>query len=165
MLNMGSWFISTMISNLEKGEYDSSLCGNWGMVKYPHADGVPAGSTLGTITGLAVTSATDKKDAAFEFVAWVSGEEGAKVMASTGNFPALMTDEVSDIISGLAGFPSDAESKEALKVSNLYLEVPYAENVSAINDILDTYHKSIMNREITVDEGIKKMNEEVAKIK
>ncbi|MDE7341004.1 MAG: extracellular solute-binding protein [Lachnospiraceae bacterium] len=164
MMNMGSWFISTLISNIANGEYDASLCGNWGMVKYPHADGVEAGSTLGTITGLSVTSVSDNKDEAFKFVEWVSGAEGAKVMAETGNFPALMNDEVSGIISGMEGFPTDAESKEALNVSNLYLEVPYAENVSEINDILDTYHKSIMNQEMTIDEGIAKMNEEVGKV-
>lgn len=164
MMNMGSWFISTMIAKIESGEYDSSLCGNWGLAKYPHAEGVEAGSTLGTITGLAVTSVSDQKQAAFDFVNWVSGAEGAKVMAETGNFPALMNDEVSGIIAGLKNFPTDEASKEALNVSNLYLEVPYAENVSEINAILDTYHKSIMNREITVDEGIAKMNEEVGKI-
>ncbi|MCM1125702.1 MAG: sugar ABC transporter substrate-binding protein [Lachnospiraceae bacterium] len=164
MMNMGSWYISTLISSLQSGEYDASLCGNWGMVKYPHAEGVEAGSTLGTITGLAVTSVSDQKDAAFEFVKWVSGAEGAKVMAETGNFPALMNDEVAGIISSLDGFPQDAESKEALNVSNLYLEVPYAENVSAVNDILDTYHKSIMNREISIDDGIAAMNEEVGKV-
>ncbi|MCI8773854.1 MAG: sugar ABC transporter substrate-binding protein [Lachnospiraceae bacterium] len=164
MMNMGSWFISTLISNIASGEYDASLCGNWGMVKYPHADGVEAGSTLGTITGLSVTSVSDNKDEAFKFVEWVSGAEGAKVMAETGNFPALMNDEISGIIAGMEGFPTDAESKEALNVSNLYLEVPYAENVSEINDILDTYHKSIMNQEMTIDEGIAKMNEEVGKV-
>lgn len=164
MLNMGSWFISTLISNIKSGEYDASLCGNWGMVKYPHADGVEAGSTLGTITGLSVTSVSKNKDAAFKFVQWVSGAEGAKVMAETGNFPALMNDEVAGIISSIEGFPTDAESKEALNVSNLYLEVPYAENVSEINDILDTYHKSIMNQEMTIDEGIAAMNEEVGKV-
>lgn len=164
MMNMGSWYISTLISSIQSGEYDASLCGNWGMVKYPHAEGVEAGSTLGTITGLAVTSVSDQKDAAFEFVKWVSGAEGAKVMAETGNFPALMNDEVAGIISSLDGFPQDAESKEALNVSNLYLEAPYAENVSAINDILDTYHKSIMNREMSIDDGIAAMNEEVGKV-
>lgn len=164
MLNMGSWFISTLIANIQSGEYDASLCGNWGMVKYPHAEGVEPGSTLGTITGLAVTSVSDQKDAAFEFVKWVSGAEGAKVMAQTGNFPALMNEEVAGIISSLEGFPEDAESKEALNVSNLYLEVPYAENVSAINDILDTYHKSIMNREMTIEDGIAYMSTEVSKV-
>lgn len=164
MLNMGSWFIATMISNLQSGEYDSSLCGNWGIVKYPHAEGVEAGSTLGTITGLSVTTASDTPDAAWEFVKWVSGEEGAAVMASSGNFPAIMTDEVKDMIAGLEGFPTDAESKEALSVSNLYLEVPYGENVSEINSVLDSYHGSIMTGEMSIEEGINKMNEEVQKI-
>lgn len=164
MMNMGSWFISTLIANLNKGEYDASLCGNWGLVKYPHAEGVEAGSTLGTITGLAVTSVSKQKQAAFDFVQWVSGNEGAKIMAETGNFPALMNDEVTGIISSLEGFPTDEASREALHVSNLYLEVPYAENVAPINDILDTYHKSIMNREVTIDAGIASMNTEVGKI-
>ena len=164
MMNQGSWFISTLMTNIASGEYDASLCGNWGLVKYPHAEGVEAGSTLGTITGLSVVAASDVKDAAFDFVEWVSGEEGAKVMASSGNFPALMTDDIAGMISSLEGFPTDAESKEALKVSNLYLEVPYAENVAEINNVLDTYHKSIMNREVSIDEGIASMNEEVGKI-
>lgn len=165
MMNMGSWFIATMISNLASGEYDSSLCGNWGIVKYPHAEGVEPGSTLGTITGLAVTTATDTPDAAWEFVKWVSGEEGAAVMASTGNFPAIMTSEAMDIITGLDGFPQDAQSKEALNVSNLYLEVPYAPNVSEINSALDSYHGSIMSGEMTIDDGIKAMEDAVKAIK
>lgn len=164
MLNMGSWYISTLMSSLASGEYDSSLCGNWGIVKYPHAEGVEPGSTLGTITGLAVTSVSDQKDAAFDFVEWVSGSEGASVMASTGNFPALMNDEIAEIIAGLDGFPTDEASREALSVSNLYLEVPYAEKVSEVNDVLDTYHKAIMNREVSIDDGIASMNEEVGKI-
>lgn len=161
MMNMGSWFIATMMTNLQTGEYDSSLCGNWGMVKYPHAEGVEPGSTLGTITGLAVTSASKQPDAAWDFVNWVSGKDGAAVMAETGNFPAIMSDEVTDIITGLEGFPADEASKEALTVSNLYLEVPYADNVSEINSILDSYHGSIMGGEMTIDEGIKAMNDAV----
>lgn len=164
MLNMGSWFIATLISNLESGEYDSSLCGNWGIASYPHPDGAEAGSTIATITGLAVTSASQHKDEAFDFVNYVSGDEGANVMALTGNFPAKMTDSVIDIISGMAGFPTDESSKEALKVTNAYLEVPYAENVSEINNVLDTYHTAIMNREVAVEDGIASMNEEVGKI-
>ncbi|MCR5717040.1 MAG: sugar ABC transporter substrate-binding protein [Lachnospiraceae bacterium] len=164
MMNMGSWFISTMMTNLQSGEYDSSLCGNWGIVKYPHADGVEAGSTLGTITGLSVTTACDTPDAAWEFVKWVSGENGAAVMAKTGNFPAVMNSEVQDLIAGLEGFPTDAESKEALNVSNLYLELPYDANCAEINSVLDTYHGSIMSGEMSIDDGIAAMNTEVQAI-
>ena len=91
-------------------------------------------------------------------------QNNAKVMASTGNFPAIMTDDVINTIAGMAGFPTDEGSKEALNITNAYLEVPYAENVSEINSILDTYHTSIMNREVTVEEGVASMNEQVGKI-
>ena len=164
MLNMGSWFIATLISNIKSGEYDASLCGNWGIVKYPHADGVEPGSTLGTITGLAVTAASDTPEAAWDFVKWVSGSEGAAVMASSGNFPAIMTAEVKNTIASMEGFPKDANSKEALNVSNLYLEVPYGKNVSEINSILDTYHGAIMSGEMSIDDGIKAINSEVGKL-
>ena len=136
MLNMGSWYVATMIASLESGEYDADLCGNWGI-------------------------ASDTPDAAWEFVKWVSGEEGAAVMAETGNFPAIMTEEAMSLITGLEGFPTDDASKEALNVSNLYLEVPYAENVSEINSALDSYHGSIMSGEMSIDEGIAAMNEAV----
>lgn len=162
MMNMGSWYISTLISNIKSGEYDGSLCGNWGMVKYPHVEGVEPGSTLGVITGLAVTTATDVPDKAWDFVKWASGEEGAEVMASTGNFPAIMTDEALKTITSLDGFPKDKESIDALEVSNLYLETPYAENVSEISSVLNTYHSMIMGGEISVDDGIEEMNKEVA---
>lgn len=162
MLNQGSWFIATLITNIASGEYDASLCGNWGIAKYPHAEGVEPGSTLGTITGLSVTSACDTPDAAWDFVNWVSGEEGAAVMASSGNFPAIMTEDVKAAITGIEGFPTDDASKEALNVSNLYLEVPYGDNVSEINSILDSYHGSIMTGEMSIEDGIGKMNEEIA---
>lgn len=165
MMNMGSWFISTMISSLNDGSYDKAVCGNWGIVKYPHAQGVEPGSTLGTITGLAITRASDNKDEAFDFIDFVSGAKGAAVMAKTGNFPAMTTDEVISIITGLDGFPKDSESAKALEVTNLYLEVPYAQNVSEINSLLDTYHKEIMNGDKTIDEGIKAMNDAVSRIR
>ncbi len=164
MMNMGSWYISTLISKLQSGEYLKEDCGNWGMAKYPHAEGVEAGSTLGTITGIAITTGASDKDAAWDFVSFVSGTEGAQIMAQTGNFPAIMTDEAMELIAGLEGFPADEQSKEALKVSNLYLEVPYHESVSEVNNILDTYHASIMSGEMSIDDGIAAMNEEIGKI-
>jgi multiple sugar transport system substrate-binding protein len=161
-MNMGSWFIATLIQKIKDGEYTD--CTNWGIVKYPHADGVEAGSTLSTITALAVPTSAPNKDAAWDFVKFVSGAEGAEVMASTGNFPAIMTDDVIDTITSLDGFPQDENSIEALNVSNLYLEVPYDENVSEVNSILDTYHSMIMGGEMSVDDGIKAMNDEIAPI-
>ena len=163
-MNQGSWYIGTLLGNLASGEYDSSLCGNWGIVKYPHAEGVEPGSTLGAIAALGVVSSSEKQEAAWDFVKWASGAEGAEVLSNTGNFPAIQVSSTLDTISSLEGFPSDEASKEALNVSNLYLEVPYGDHVSEINSVLDSYHGSIMTGEMSIDDGIAAMNSEVQKI-
>lgn len=164
MINMGSWFVTTLINNLASGEYDTSLCGNWGIAAYPHPDGVAAGTTLGAITGLAITSESQKKDAAWDFIKWVSGEEGAAVLASSGNFPAISNDEVTAAIASMDGFPQDEQSREALKTTAVYLEAPYGDDLAEISPILGTYHEMIMQRECTPAEGVAKMNEEAGKI-
>ena len=164
MMNMGSWFVTTLINNLKSGEFDASLCGNWGIAKYPHAEGIDAGTTLGAVTGLSVVSESQKKDAAWDFIKWVSSEEGAIILAASGNFPAISNDEITAAIASIDGFPQDEQSREALGTVTVYLEAPYGKDLSAINPILGTYHEMIMQRECTVEEGIKMMNEETSKI-
>ena len=164
MTNNGSWFITTLLSKLGSGEFDPALCGNWGMVKYPHAEGVPAGTTLGQVTGMSLVSESKNKEAAWEFIKWCSGEEGAKVLASSGTFPAISNSEITSMIASLDGFPEDPESLEALNVTQLYLETPYGKELSDINSVLGTYHDMIMAGEISAEEGVAAMNEEASKI-
>ena len=164
MMNQGTWFITTLLAKLKSGEFDKSLCGNWGMVKYPHAEGVEAGTTLGTVTGMSVVAASDQQEAAFNFINWASGEEGAKILAASGTFPAILNDDITGQIAGLEGFPTDDASKEALKTVKIYLEAPYGKDLTDIQTILGTYHDMIMTGEMTPEDGIKAMNEEAAKI-
>ena len=122
------------------------------------------GTTLGAITGLTIAEESENKDEAWKFINWVTGEEGAKILAKTGNFPAISNDEIIEEILSMEGFPQDEQTKEALTVTKMYLEAPYGKELSQINEVLGTYHAMIMNRECTVEEGISKMNEETAKI-
>ena len=161
MMNMGSWFIPTQIAQIQKGEATST---NWGLAKYPHPAGVPAGTTLGTITGISVNRNSKNKDAALDFMKFVSGPEGAVVLANTGNFPAIMNQDVINIISRIPGFPTDANSKEALNVYKTYLEMPLHERSAEIETVLNEAHDAIMIKEITVAEGIRQMNERVQAI-
>lgn len=162
MMNMGTWFIPTLIEKIEIGEY--SDISNWGLVKYPHAEGVEPGSTLATITSLAVTSSSKQKDAAFDFINFVSTEEGAKIIADTGTIPAMMNDDVITSISAMEGFPEDEASAEALRIANTYLEMPVHEYSAEIETILNTAHDNIMTKNVSIDEGIEYMNTEVGKL-
>lgn len=161
MMNMGSWFIPTQIEKVKSGE---SLSPNWGIVKYPHPEGVAAGSTLGQVTSLGINPNSAKKEAAADFLNWVATEDAAKALAATGNFPAISTAETSELLASTEGFPTDDASKEALTIAALYLEMPMSDKASDIEQVLNTEHDAIMTGAETVDEGIANMNEQVQAI-
>jgi ABC-type sugar transport system, periplasmic component len=163
MMNMGSWYIATQIAKVKAGEADASK--SWGIVKYPHAEGVEPGTTLGTITSVSVSQGSKQKDAAWDFVKFISSPECAKVIASTGTIPAIMNDAVVESIAAMPGFPSDAESKDALHVAKAYLEMPLDDNAGKIETVLNQCHDEIMTYNISIADGLKKMSEGVSKIK
>lgn len=164
MVNMGSWFLATMQQYNASAASEGYEPVNFGMVKYPHPDGAPAGSTLGTVTSLGVNKNSENKEAAFDFVNWCASAEGAAVVAATGTFPAVSTSETLDIIAATDGFPDDANSKEALTTAAVYLEMPLSNKASEIETVLNTEHDAIMTGAESVDEGIKNMNEQVQAI-
>ena len=164
MCNMGSWFLGTLLAYNSNAASEGYEPVNFGMVKYPHPDGVPAGTTLGTVTSLGVNSNSAHKEAAIDFVNWCASAEGAAVMASTGNFPAIFDDATLDIIASLDGFPADEASKEALNTVAIYLEMPLSNKASEIEQVLNTEHDAIMTGAETIDEGIANMNEQVQAI-
>ncbi|MBN1922464.1 MAG: sugar ABC transporter substrate-binding protein [Anaerolineae bacterium] len=156
MLPMGSWFIGTMIAAKNDGEVDF----NWGVAKFPHPEGVAAGTTAGTLTSLAINANSENKDAAWDFIKFYSGVEGAKALAKTGNLPALRTAEVLDIFASLEGVPSEAT--EALQTVTVRLELPMHPKVGAVEQILNEEHELIMTQSVSVDEGIASMTERVS---
>lgn len=164
MCNMGSWFIATLQKYNAEAASNGVQPVNFGIVKYPHPDGAPAGSTLGTVTSLAVNANSEKKEAALDFVNWCASEDGAKCVAAVGTFPAVASDETNKIISSTEGFPSDDASLEALNTTAIYLEMPLSDKASEIETILNTEHDAIMTESETVDEGIANMNEQVQAI-
>lgn len=162
MMNMGSWFIPTLIDKIKTGEYTD--CTNWGLAKYPHAEGVEPGSTLATITALAIPTSAPNKDLAWEFVKFVTGEEGAEIIASTGSIPASMNESIAEMVASVEGFPADDSSKEALQTANLYLEMPVHPKSAEIETVLNEAHDGIMTESITIDDGIAQMNEKIGAI-
>lgn len=157
MLPMGSWFISTLISKHETGEATM----DWGLVKFPHQTGVAAGTTAGTITSLAINTNSEKKAAAWDFIKFYTGEAGSKVLAKTGNLPAIRDQSVLSILSSKEGYPTDDGSKEALATAKVRLELPIHPKVSIIERILNEEHELILIGENTVDEGLAEMSRRV----
>jgi multiple sugar transport system substrate-binding protein len=156
LLPMGSWFIGTLIAAKDKGEFSF----NWGVAKYPHPEGVKAGTTAGTLTSLAINKNSKNQDAAWDFIKFYSGIEGAKALATTGNLPAIRNAEVLAIFGAKKGVP--AEAAEALQTATVRLELPMHPKVGAVEKILNEEHDLIMTQSVPVDEGIANMTKRVS---
>ena len=161
MLPMGSWFVATQINKVKSGE---SLSKNWGIAKFPHIEGVEPGTSAATITALAVSANSKHQEQALDFVNFVAGPEGAKVVASTGTLPAMMSPEALETIISKDGFPQDDTSRDALTTVKRYLEMPVNLLASDIEVVLNRAHDAIMTDNIAIEDGLKQMDEDVQKI-
>lgn len=124
-----------------------------------------AGATAAQIAGLSVNTNSGHKEAALDFIQFVTGPEGAAIIASTGTFPALRTDDVAEKIAALPGFPQDQGSKDALQAGKAYLEMAVNPNAAKIEVVLNRVHDALMTDNISIDDGIKDMNDGVKAIK
>ncbi|WP_445678773.1 ABC transporter substrate-binding protein [Radicibacter daui] len=161
MMPMGSWFVGTQIKKVKSGE---SLSKNWGIAAFAHPDGVEAGSTAAVVTALAVNANSKHQQAALDFVNFVTGPEGAAVVAKTGTLPALKTDEVLATITSTPGFPQDETSLNALRSKKAYLELPVDLKAADIEVVLNRAHDAIMTNNISVEDGLKQMDDGVQAI-
>lgn len=161
MLPMGTWLIGSQIAKVASEE---SLATEWGVVKYPHPEGVAAGSTAGNVTALGINSSSKQAEAAAAFIKWVSGPEGARIIAETGTIPALRDDAVMKTITSRDGFPSDAESAQALVTAGVYLELPVHPKAAKYELVLNRVHDALMTNNISVTDAIAEMNADVAEI-
>ena len=161
MMPMGYWYVATLIQNIKDGAYNVN---GWGLAAMPTKEDVKAGSTFGNLTGTMINKASANKDLAWDYIAWLSGEEGSKVTASTGNRPAWVSEGVAEVMSSVDGFPTDEGSKAALIPTFVAIEIPGTAEASQISTILGEEHSAIMTREETIEEGIANMNERVQEL-
>ncbi|MDR2535468.1 MAG: sugar ABC transporter substrate-binding protein [Treponema sp.] len=150
-LPMGTWFYTTIITRINNQEANI----RWGIAALPHPEGVPAGWTVGSVTPLAINQASKNKDAAWEFVKFATGEEGAKIHASAGSLPARANTQTLQSIANAPGMPEGALA--ALTVKNITLDRPMEDQVLQINQMLGEEHSLIMLGEVTVDQGLANM--------
>ena len=151
MMPMGTWFLSTIITRISAGE--ASI--NWGIAALPHPENVEAGWTVGSVTPIAINNASKVKDAAWEFVKFVTSEEGAKIYAASGQFPSRANAQTLEAIANYPGMPEG--SLDALIVKNIALDRPMETNVLQVNQMLGEEHSLIMLEEVTVDQGLANM--------
>ena len=153
MIPMGSWFIGTLTQDKDAGKFDF----NWGVTAIPHPADTKAGATVGSTTPVAINAKSDVPDLAWEYVKFVTGEEGAQVLADNGIFPAAESQAISDKLAAIPGFPEDGQ--DALKTTSWVLDRPLDAKMAAVRKVLEEEHDLIMIGEEDVDTGISNMNQ------
>lgn len=153
MMPMGTWFMSTILSSIRKGESDI----NWGVSALPHAEGCETGMTVGAATPICINASSRNKEQAWEFLKFAAGEEGAAVLAQNGLLSGYASDCALQKISELEDMPEGI--KEALAVQKIYPDRPVAEHVVEVNQMLGNIHKQIMLGEVSVEEGLQEMSQ------
>ena len=71
---------------------------------------------------MGVSASSKNKDAAWEFVKYCSGEEGAKIYADCGMIPARMNADTIKALAALDGMPEGLE--EALQTKHVAMDRP-----------------------------------------
>lgn len=120
------------IQQLRDLEKEGQISFDWDIVPMPHPEGVEANTTWGTANPIGISKTSKNKEAAWEFVKYTAGKEGAKVFASIGRLPAYVDDEVKGLFIG------DGSEKPAnigiLTEANVYLENPAIPGANVVKD-------------------------------
>lgn len=96
MLISGEWFPGMMLNAKNKSLLNNFAWNDWGIARLP-CD-LPQYRSIGVPTFLHIHADSKKKDAAFAFLAWMGGAEGAKAVAKAGFLPAVITPDVEGIL-------------------------------------------------------------------
>lgn len=159
MLPMGSWLITDTIIALEAGGTELK---NWGVTRLPHPEGVEPGYTMGASTQAAINVRSEKKELAYDFLEFLCGEEGARILIQNGAIPAWSSSELKTVYASVPGFPQDC--LDALDITNMVIESPVHRQMTIIDKILTEEHEAIMTGEKSIDQGLSDMGERVSKV-
>ena len=156
MMPMGTWYFVTFLAQQKSGDAETF---DWGVAPMPQNEDWDPGTepmTFGDPGTFAVSSLAKGQElaAAKEFVKWVAGEEGSKVLAGIGVSPAYASDEVVDVFFGADGMPQDDLSREAYQTHGRGPENPVGEFTQTIQSLLADAHSSIMSETKSIDDAL-----------
>lgn len=135
MMPQGEWVAGLIMEDVQNGRKTA----DWDVAPMPVFEGQDPYSTWGQYQFAGIASESRHPEEAFEFLSWLCGEEGAQIIAGSGNISGYMNDEIQEIYrDSLQGKNADVFFK-----SQRVLESPprpeYNEMLGAFTDIAEEY--------------------------
>lgn len=163
LMNMGSWYVATLIAQQESGDADTF---EWGIAPAPQFDGSTTGVpvSFGDPTGIGINPAIDeaKLDAAKQFLAYIGSEDAAVELAGIGIKPAYASEAVTTAYFGGTGVPQDELSMFTFGTHETLPENPVSPRTAAIQNILGETHSAILTESTSVADGLQEASDRVA---
>ncbi len=154
MLQMGTWFINNLFENVDF---------NWGVCSIPNVTGEGNTKAVGGVTPVGIGAYSKHPEEAWEFIQYVTGEEGALVLAQSGILPGYSSDKIMEIFDALpeknAGIPENLSVY--LNLDTYIIEQPMHPQGREISKIIDEEHDLIMTNSISIEDGLKEMTDRV----
>lgn len=154
MMQMGTWYINMLCENVTF---------NWGVCALPSDSGEGNDKAVGGVTPVCIGKYAQHPDEAWEFITYVCGEEGAKVIADCGVLPGYGSDAINDIFDGLAekyeGVPEGLS--QYIDIDTYVIEFPMDPVGGDIDTVFQEEHSAIMTNSITPEEGVQNMIDRV----
>lgn len=155
---IGDWHIA----QLRQAEAESKINFDWDIASAPHPAGVSPNTTTGMATGVGINSKAKSLDAAWQFVKFMAGPEGASFFAGAGYVPGYVNDDVKKLMT------YDGKTKPAnigiLLNQKEYLEYPAIVGIGQVDKIFTEEAELTFAGERSVDDTIKKIQERIKEL-
>ncbi len=158
MLQIGTWYINMLCENVQDF--------NWGVCAIPNNDGMANENCIGGITPVSIGAYSKHPAEAWQFIRYVCGEEGAKVLASCGIIPGYSSDAIGEIFDALPQtYPNAPEGlSKYLSCEKNLPEQPMDAKNKEIETVINEQHSAIMTKSVSVEEGVQTMIDRVNEI-
>ncbi|MFW5777204.1 MAG: ABC transporter substrate-binding protein [Spirochaetota bacterium] len=158
MLLIGEWFPGMMLKAKEDGLLRGYTWDEWGITRLP--SDVDPYTAIGNPTFSHVHADSDQKEAAFDFIAWMGGPEGAEYMANAGFLTPVMTEGVREELSAVIPDESSLDYFTEEAAHSPMLLSPYGSRVDLfLGDLTEAYMQGDIERSELEQELIEGLEE------
>lgn len=152
MMPMGEWFVGMIMDDEEKGL--SKV--DWDLAPMPIYAGMNPGTTWGQYQFTGMTSTCKEKEAAFQFLKYVGGEDGAKIYAEYGMLSAYSNEEIRKVYQEAVGDKNIGVFFDAFRIQ----EIPVFDRYDDINQVFMNLAKAYLRGERNLDETMNEFEKE-----